>query len=261
MRWLSALVLASLLAGCAGQLPGSFDPCPVPTASLRWREAGVYASLPDAAAQAGLSFSPMPPREGEPINFMLREAEDGPLRLLGVEWTREGRPIVGLHAQRPGEFALIVRAPFGDPAILPELRAFLDELGLGDSPERPAWERAILHAPRDHWPPIAIIVATPDVAALQAREAANLTLSDESIGGFTLEGSGWRIHLGTETRTLYVEGVRIMVDARDHVLVIAPVPKVADAWPPLQEKINQTWQTLGLPPPSFREASSVSEGC
>lgn len=260
-----ALLVPALLAGCAAP-PGGLvqrnndGAC---STAASWREPGLHALLPDAARVPDVLVEPTTPHSPL-LGFEHPDLEArGNASVTFVEWDpADGGPRVWLRGMMPGEVDVTVHAGFGDARLLPVFGAFLDAVGLADSPERPAWERALAGSPRDRWPPHATFVAEPDLAPLHERMRANLTEELNGPGTVFLRSGEWSLGLFVPGWLVTTDDVRLTVDGIDQVGAYATLEPGEPAWPGVQQRARAAFERMGVPPPAFQDVRDMPRhGC
>lgn len=245
-----ALVLA---AGCAAPAGRLARHCEGQGASAQWTEPGLFEALPEAARSAGLEpvagfgdVGPLPFRHPD------LDARHGQYELVNLRWMGPDDVALFMHAAQPGEYEVTVQTAFDDARLPDLLGTFLDHVGLGDAPERPAWERALVHAPRDQWPPRVVILGEPRLDALYERLRDDLAEDARGTGGFELKGLRWHFSFRLPGWRVETGELALYVDAKDQVVVFMRIVPGPDRWASFQRATNETFAGLGLPPPTWQ---------
>lgn len=268
MRALVPLVVALLAAGCltSGEVaPKRVEVCLEQGAQADWVERGASAALLDGARKAGWTVETQLPRDGFPVPMGTA---------VVVAWEPRPplpRPVVRLFDVGIDGSLLFELASTGDAAEDERLfRTFLDGVGLGEAPERDAWVATLLAAPTSLRPQEDVewrraeVRAEPDLSGLfGSLEGAQP--SSQGLGGAVLSQNGWRVDLRLPFHVLRTEvdgrPLRLSFDAHDRLRAETTYGDREQPWPILQARVGHVFTQLGLPPPTFENASGGRTSC
>ena len=263
MRAPLLFVALLLLAGCvspSGQDPGQVQVCLERGIQLEWVEPGASAGLLEGAARLGWAVETTEPRVGMPspvegatalvVSWRPEHPLPSPVLSL-VDWDSEGT--LRIEFQDSGERARDERL----------LRAFLREVGLADEPQAEAWMAALLDDAQDGARE-ASFRATPDLSGVFAR-VAGAPLEPRGLGGGRLESGAWSVALQMRHHSFEttVDGHRLVLafDDEDQLRAYTTYDEMPRAFLDLQGRVARTFERMGLPEPTWRDASGGGAGC